>query len=397
MKNQIVRRGTARGYRAGGVVATFLFGGCGSPVHDGSKDTCLMGECQSSSGVTADGGRTMSSQSGQTSTADAGSANDDPIDSGTVDDGVVDSGTAQMSATTLDGGKTCSDGDACASGDGPESGSNTSDSANNPADSSANDAASDGVGKDAAPSHGCSLGNATPTSSLEHFRLGTTVTLPEAYDGTTPLPIVLALHASGMQREMGTNFPADHPLRKNFIVVTPMSDYPSGALEVESDQEFAELLSDLQANLCFDTGRFFSVGHASGGRAASKVSTRGHYQFRAAAFVGAFSGVGAAIPTLFVHATEDHLGRMFQDVDGSKAAARFASENGCSSETVEYSIADSEAESDTADCVDYQGCTQSVRWCSFEYVQTASDFEYWPSFASDLIYDHFVSILGRTQ
>ncbi len=138
--------------------------------------------------------------------------------------------------------------------------------------------------------------------------------------------------------------------------------------------------------------RFFSIGHASGARVASRLS-REDYEFRAIALVGAAAGTTESIPTLFVHATEDGYSLVFDDLDGSTSAARFASNNGCTTDTLPFAVADAQdtTGTDTADCVDYQGCSASVRWCSFEYVQSTSTFEYWPSFASDLIYDFFVA------
>lgn len=397
MKSQMAaRRGRASEDLASGIVAAFLFGACGSTVSDSSHDTCAASECQPRGGATADGDRTTSTSDGTsttTSTTAANSDNQTSVDSRNVNDAgtVRDSFSPTMSAP-LDGGQTCNDGTTCASSNAPVSESNTSSAATTQTDASVNDSGS--VVTDATPSKGCELGNATPELYLSHFPAGTTITLPEVYDGSTPVPIVLALHASGMMREMETNFPAEHPLRKNFIVVTPTSQVSSGGFEAEKDKDFADLLSALKANLCFDTGRFFAIGHASGGRAAARQSTRA-YQFRALAIVGAFSGPGLAMPTLFVHATEDDIGRsLFHDGDGSKAAARFATLNGCSSNTVASSIADNK---DTADCVDYQDCTESLRWCRFEQVQTTSTAEYWPSFANDLIYDHFAPFLAATN
>jgi len=113
--------------------------------------------------------------------------------------------------------------------------------------------------------------------------------LPPAYDGTTPLPLVLALHGGGgnpgnMARKTGFSDLADE---KGFIVV-----YPAGtgrfanflltwnashccgyALEhgVDDVGFFKQLLEELQRTLAIDPARVYVTGHSNGAMMAYRL------------------------------------------------------------------------------------------------------------------------------
>ncbi len=216
MKDQTAagRRQASR-YDAWAIVASLLLVGCGVTGQDksrgdtGSCETCSV-DAGGASGSSAAGtcGESCTGEPAQTSTVTATTTSVDTRSStlaATSNNASVDTSNALDAGSSagsdvapLDAGQTCSDNTACSPSDSSGSEDNTNGSTLSVADASTSDPTSDGVATDAMPSRGCTLGNATPALSLSYFSRDTTITLPEAYDGSTPLPMVLALHASGM-------------------------------------------------------------------------------------------------------------------------------------------------------------------------------------------------------
>ncbi len=104
--------------------------------------------------------------------------------------------------------------------------------------------------------------------------------LPEPYDATTPYPLVFGFHgASGDY----TNFTEGYYDFQRVIGEEAILVYPNGLANdaglTQWDQEndlifFDDLYRELEANLCFDTGRVFAVGHSAGAGFAHVLGCR---------------------------------------------------------------------------------------------------------------------------
>ena len=145
--------------------------------------------------------------------------------------------------------------------------------------------------------------------------------VPDGYDGTTPLPLVLGLHALTVPYQTVpalTGF-ADMGPFHDFIGVTPsglvdgVTPYWLAAPVADSyDVEFiADLLDLLEAELCVDSTRVFSTGMSNGGQMTSLLACRLAHRVTAAAPV---AGVefhdgceGRPVPVMAFHGTADPI------------------------------------------------------------------------------------------
>ncbi len=137
------------------------------------------------------------------------------------------------------------------------------------------------------PSAGCGAGTVPPagvtderlTSGGDERRY--LLTLPEGYDGTTPLPVVFALHSltvnytivpalSGLDA-MAADYDVIGVSPSGFLEPTPYwIAAPSGP---NRDLIFLlDLLDHLEAELCVDTAQVFSTGLSNGGQMSSLLA-----------------------------------------------------------------------------------------------------------------------------
>lgn len=108
--------------------------------------------------------------------------------------------------------------------------------------------------------------------------------IPEGYDGTEPLPLVFGLHALTVPYGIvpGMSGFADMAANYDFIGVAPsgMLDGTTAywlASDVPDNRDVAyvaELLDQLEADLCVDTSRVFSTGMSNGGQMSSLLACR---------------------------------------------------------------------------------------------------------------------------
>jgi polyhydroxybutyrate depolymerase len=147
------------------------------------------------------------------------------------------------------------------------------------------------------------------------------LTIPHGYDGTTPFPVVLGLHALSIGHAVvpGMLGFADMAARYDFVAVAP-----SGRLDgtvpywlaaptaPNLDVQFiADLLDLLEAELCVDTARVFSTGMSNGGQMSSLLACQLSYRTTA---VSPVAGVefpescrGRPVPVMAFHGTADPI------------------------------------------------------------------------------------------
>src|SRR5207344_2551663 len=108
--------------------------------------------------------------------------------------------------------------------------------------------------------------------------------VPEHYDGKTPMPVVLGLHAltvSYLSASAITGF-ADMAPRHDFIGVAPSgrldgtTPYWLAAPTADNyDVDFiGDLLDLLESQLCVDTARVYSTGMSNGAQMSSLLACR---------------------------------------------------------------------------------------------------------------------------
>jgi polyhydroxybutyrate depolymerase len=136
-----------------------------------------------------------------------------------------------------------------------------------------------------ARSEGCGAQPAAPPGMTHHVltwrgieRVYETI-VPEGYDGTRPLPIVLGLHPLSIPHTVVPSIVgfADAAEEHDFIAVVPAgrrngpTPFWNAAPQPHNDDVsfIADVLDDVEAQLCVDTSRVFSTGMSNGGHMSS--------------------------------------------------------------------------------------------------------------------------------
>lgn len=146
------------------------------------------------------------------------------------------------------------------------------------------------------------------------------LTVPEGYDGTTPLPVVFTLHSltvnytivpalSGLVA-MAEGYDTIEVSPSGFLEPTPhWIAAPSGP---NRDLTFLlDLLDHLEATLCVDTARVFSTGLSNGGQMSSLLACEASDRITAVAPVAgvefAETCAGEPVPVMAFHGDADPI------------------------------------------------------------------------------------------
>lgn len=226
--------------------------------------------------------------------------------------------------------------------------------------------------------------------------------LPAAYDGKTPLPLVFFLHATNILNDV-TRLTTD-PRSAQYVLAGPqavgamsLGTFEGGRPDIEA------LLNKVLSQVCADQNHVFVGGNGSGGRVVMSWVAQHQKQaapatLRAAAMVGTFYGNSAPLlPVLFVHSTQSNNSRaLAQDEDGTKAAKKLATFNGCGEVSTPVAAAGCSVNQVPIDpgCVDYQDCVEPFRFCHHDDVSNQSSGDPWPCIASSAIFDFFEAQRG---
>ena len=238
---------------------------------------------------------------------------------------------------------------------------------------------------------GCEEGTLDPSEihvELEHDGLSRSyeIHVPPAYDGSTPIPLVLNFHgltSTGLAQQENTRMDATAD-REGFIVVYPNGIGSSwnvgggccGPAEEQDvdDVGFARaILEDIGARGCIDTSRVYSTGMSNGGFFTFRMACEAADVIAAAAPVAAVHEAGSAcspsraVPMMMFNGTEDPLvnydgGGVAEAPSAPESIAGWAERNGCTGEaSVSYQNGDT-----TCETVD--GCADgsSATLCTIE-------------------------------
>jgi len=174
-------------------------------------------------------------------------------------------------------------------------------------------------------SAGCKATPAKPGTTNETMTSGDKerkyqLEVPEGYDGTKPLPLVLGLHSLTVDYRMvpGISGFADMAKKYDFIAVSPsglVSTVPywnAAPVADNYDVKFiGELLDHLEKTLCIDTSKVFSVGMSNGAQLSSTLACQMPDRITA---IAPIAGVeynppcdGAPVPVIAFHGVEDPI------------------------------------------------------------------------------------------
>jgi polyhydroxybutyrate depolymerase len=221
---------------------------------------------------------------------------------------------------------------------------------------------------------------------------------PASYDGKTPLPLLLGLHAAGNPNTQLQNLTKGSRLETDYVRVFPKSAGSAWVYNTDAAKVKA-VLEDVLANYCIDTSRMFATGHSSGAQMVVQLLCNGETRFKAVAPVAASKYCSKLAPTAVMY-IQGMMDAQRGGGNGSDVVQLFATSNSCSSSTTPKT--DVPTCSSTFDhmqvtpgCVTYQSCMAPTVWCSHNdngYNGTDGHQHGWPCFASNAIADFFMSL-----
>ncbi len=240
------------------------------------------------------------------------------------------------------------------------------------------------------PSAGCDRGDPEPPSGMASLMIrglpaSYLVTLPDGYDGDTPLPLIFGFH--GRARTLlefaqidATNL--DQELGSRAILVYPQAQGGEGWTQPEelppSIEFFEALYQMMTANYCVDTSHLFAVGHSSGGFFSHILACRYGDRLRG---IGVVAGTlpendcTGYVAALMIHGVRDSV---VETSRGEAARDFLLTRNGCTPDT---------EPGPDSHCLTYQGCERGlpVAWCEHDEPTYDDTNHGWPSFASHTI------------
>lgn len=239
------------------------------------------------------------------------------------------------------------------------------------------------------PSAKCGMGSGMPSLNVQN----TIVTIPDNYDGSTPVPVVIAFHAAGngndqLQGIIGNTF------KSEYIMLYPKSsgnEWNNGTDAPKVDA----LFDALDANACYDTNRVFAVGHSSGAQFIVQRLCAGERRFRAVSPVASsvYCSSWDPIPALVIHGIGDVERTMYglNDGDGLKDIVPYRTSNSCQETYVEVDVEGCQSGNTQVDpgCRDFDGCVERTRWCQHNDPQYGTSHHGVPCFGARVMKDFF--------
>jgi polyhydroxybutyrate depolymerase len=239
------------------------------------------------------------------------------------------------------------------------------------------------------PSAMCGRGAATPSFQLPN----TLFSIPASYDGSTPLPVVMAFHAAGNPNTQLQGILGD-TLDDDYIVFYPKSagnGWTNGA-----DASKIEAMFDaLNATACYDQNRVFATGHSSGAQFIVQRLCAGEARWRAVAPVASsvYCSSWAPIPALVIHGIGDTEREAYglNDGEGLKDIVPYRTSNGCEETYTEVAVqgCTSGGVQVNPGCRDFDGCGERTRWCQHNDPQYGTSHHGVPCFGARVIKDFF--------
>lgn len=252
----------------------------------------------------------------------------------------------------------------------------------------------------ATASAGCALGNAAPALNVPN----TIVTLPNGYDGSTPVPLLFAFHGadrSNLQMQMQDSRTVGSGLESSYVMAFVKSAGTAWDLNTDYPR-FEAVLDQMLAQFCVDEAHLFAMGHSSGAQfIAQMLGNRAERRFAGVVPVSS-NDIGATwepVPTMLIHGLNDRARP--NDLDGARDITQYTRSNQCGAtfQAVNVpsctTIAAGAAQVDPG-CRQYDGCSVPTLFCNHNdpnYVDDLGPTNHgWPCFANTQILSFFESL-----
>jgi polyhydroxybutyrate depolymerase len=245
---------------------------------------------------------------------------------------------------------------------------------------------------DPVPSEGCgSGGGGTPTIS------NSLVSVPDGYDGSTPVPVVIAFHANGNGNNQLQGI-FGNKLSGKYMMV-----YPSGGSDQswqypgDKGSGFDMPISDILSKACVDTKRIFAIGHSGGAQFLTQLLCNGETHFRGVVPVASshYCNGWDAVPALVIHGLDDQeRGSKYNinDGDGAIDFSVYHDSNGCGMESTPFEPVDSGCPASVhPGCVEFNDCSARTLFCNHDDPQYGTTNHGVPCFGPSVVFDFFES------
>lgn len=253
----------------------------------------------------------------------------------------------------------------------------------------------DGGSAPAVPSAGCARMAARPPNGTINVANDHIYDFPTTYDGKTPMPLLMALHAAGNPNTQLEGLTNGTRLATFFVRAFPKSAGTAWVYATDA-QKVVSTYNDLTTNYCIDTSRVFLTGHSSGAQMAVQILCNGETRYKALAPVAASKYCNRVTPTPVMY-IQGMMDAMRGSSNGADVVAVFTASNTCSTTTTPQDVPTCTSTTDrmtvTPGCVSYQGCAKPTIWCSHNdhgYNLTDGYEHGWPCFASNAMADFFL-------
>lgn len=313
-------------------------------------------------------------------------------------DGTVGSGgfTTGSGGASSSGGTVGFSGGAPGSGGAVGSGGETTSSGGADGEGSGGSGTGGETSAPAVPSAGCGRSGRPPNGAVS----GTNYigNFPNDYDGTTPMPLVVGIHACGNPVTQIQSLTNGSKVAEKFVRFFPKST--ESCWDYNRDKaRFDAAYKDFTDNYCVDTSRVYVTGHSSGAGMAVTLICNGDTRFAGAAPVAAWKACNRVnpIPMMYIQGIADAARG---NSNGKDVVDLFVAGNSCSSQSTPFTEVASCTSSFNRKpvdpgCVSYQGCNEPTIWCSHNdegYNSTDGHYHGWPCFASNAMADFFLSL-----
>ena len=254
-------------------------------------------------------------------------------------------------------------------------------------DSTTTGSATTGGAVDVEPSAGCSNGSASPTLNLNN----TIVSVPPSYDGSTPVPVVMAFHAAGNPNTQLQDRFADN-WEDKYLVLYPKSA-GNGWNDGTDGPVVDAMFNAITNEACIDENRVFASGHSSGAQFIVQRLCAGESRWRAVAPIASseYCSSWDPVPALVIHGIGD-VERSW-DPDGEQDIVPYRTSNGCEQTSSEFPVEGCSSSGTQVDpgCVAFDGCSERTLWCQHNDPQYGTSHHGIPCFADMLIPEFFDS------
>lgn len=371
--------------------------GTGAGMATGGAGSGAAGTSHASEGITggtpsrAGASATGSSMAGAATVAVAGMSGSLPATGGTTPAG----GAGGESAG---GGSTVAAGAGAGAMDAGGAGAGGSTLGGSGGDGSAGSGGS--RGSEPAPSQGCSGGD------LNAMIANSIVDKPDGYDGSTPLPLVIALHANGNPNTQLQGYFGQEGKVRGYLLVYPKS--AGSSWNFQSDRSRIDDAYDgMLQNYCVDTNRVYGIGHSGGAQTLTQLLCQGDDRFRAVAPVASskYCNGWDAVAAIVIHGTCDQeRGGSAQnpectssfpdkygvnDVDGLVDFGVYRDSNTCSEQSTPFTPGGNCGSNVDPGCVEYEGCAARTQFCNHDDPEYGGTNHGVPCFAAAAVFDFF--------